>query len=173
MARSSFPDGIDQEALKSRGSGRVILLRFLIFIVILALALAGLFGGGGVGVRSVDTPAARLSLEAAERIRNGNYFEARIGVEAHLPIARPVIAVPASLWQDSTINSLIPDPEGDEYKDGEYRFRFGPLAAGERFEFKIDGQINPELYGRLKGDYRLLDGNRELARLHSKLTVIP
>ena len=173
MARTIFPDGIDAKALQSRGSNRVVLLRFLIFVIVLSLAMFGFFGGGSVRSRSVETPAARLSLEAAERIRNGNYFEARIGVEARAPIAEPVIAVPVALWRDSTINSLVPAPEKEAFRDGEYRFRFAPLEAGETLEFKIDGQINPALYGRLAGNYRLLDGDRELARIESKLTVIP
>ena len=173
MARTAFPDGIDEEATKSRGSSRVVLTRFVIFAIVLSLAMVGFFGGGGVRSRSVETPAARLSLEAAERIRNGNYFEARIGVVARAPIAQPVIAVPVALWRDSTINSLIPEPESSSFQDGEYRFRFAPLGPGESLKFKIDGQINPALYGRLAGDYRLLDGDRELARIESKLTVIP
>ena len=173
MVRTAFPDGIDAAAMQSRGSSRVILWRFIIFAVILSLAMVGLLGGGGVRWRSVETPAAWLSLEAAECIRNGNYFEARISVEPRRPIAEPVIAVPAAMWQDSTINSLIPEPQDETFRDGEYRFRFAPLAAGQRLEFKIDGQINPALYGRLAGNYRLLDGDRELARLESKLIVIP
>lgn len=173
MARTAFPDGIDQAALQSSGSSRVILIRFLIFAVILSLAMVGLFGGGGLGSRSVETPAARLTLEAAERVRNGNYFEARITVAARTPIAEPVIAVPAEMWRQSTINSLLPAPEEETFQDGEYRFRFAPLAAGQNLAFKIDGQINPALFGRLKGTYRLLDGDRELARIDSKLTVIP
>lgn len=173
MVKATFPDGIDESSLKARNPSRVILWRFLIFAVILSLALIGLFGGGGVRVRSVETPAARLSLEAAERVRNGNYFEARITVEARSPIAEPVIAVPADLWRESTINSLLPEPEEESFQGGEYRFRFAPLAAGQNLEFKIDGQINPALFGRLAGDYRLLDGGRELARIESRLTVIP
>ena len=173
MARTALPDGIDQAALQSSGSSRVILLRFLIFAVVLSLALIGLFGGGGLGSHSVETTAARLTLEAAERVRNGNYFEARINVEARAPIAEPVIAVPAELWRQSTINSLLPAPAEEAFQDNEYRFRFAPLAAGQSLKFKIDGQINPALYGRLEGSYRLLDGDRELARIDSKLTVIP
>ena len=173
MAQTALPDGIDETALQSRGSSRVILLRFLIFAVILSLAMVGLFGGGSLGSRSVETPSARLTLEAAERVRNGNYFEARITVAARAPIAEPVIAVPAALWRQSTINSLVPQPKEEGFQNGEYRFRFAPLAAGQSLEFKIDGQINPALFGRLKGTYRLLDGDRELARIDRKLTVIP
>ncbi len=173
MARTAFPDGIDATAMQSGGSARVILARFLIFAVVLALALVGLFGGGRVSPRSVETAAVRLSLEAPDRVRNGNHYKVQLKVAARAPIAEPVIAVPAAMWRESTMNSLRPEPEEEAFRDGEYRFRFAPLAPGQSLVFKIDGQINPALYGRHSGNYRLLDGDRELARIESRLTVIP
>ena len=45
--------------------------------------------------------------------------------------ADAVIAIPPSLWQDQKINSQIPAAESEEFKDGVFRFHYGPLKAGE------------------------------------------
>ncbi len=106
-------------------------------------------------------------------LRNGVLFETRIEATARQPLADAVIAIPAELWRDFTINTMLPDAIEDDYVDGEYRFHFGPLQAGKTLRFKIDGQINPAHAGTTRGRIRLLDGMREVAAVGVEQTVLP
>ena len=84
-----------------------------------------------------------------------------------------LIAVPVGLWREATINTMVPAPTEEEQKDGEFRFHFGPMDAGETLEFKIDGQLNPPLFGVSRGAIRLLDDDAPLAAQPTRLEVLP
>lgn len=92
---------------------------------------------------------------------------------ARRPMADAVIAIPVRHWRDFTINTMIPAATEEEYKDGEFRFHFDRLEAGERLMFKVDGQVNPSHIGRDMGAIRLLDDEREVAVLPFGQTVLP
>ena len=173
MARTSFPDGIDSAAMTTRDPRRLIALRFLVFALVIGLAAAGLLGGGGATSRSSENAEATFLVTSHERLRNGNLFEIRFTVAAQKTITDAVIAVPVRLLREATVNALVPAPAKERSEDGEYRFRFGRLESGDVFRFKLDGQLNPMLVGRVDGHYRLLDGEREIARLPAKLEVLP
>lgn len=173
MAKTTFPDGIDRDALTPRDPRRIIAFRFALFALILALALFGLFGGGKALRTASDAPAARFAVEGHERLRNGNFFEVRFVVEARQPIADAVIAVPRELFHEVTVNSLVPAPAEEGSDDKDFLLHYGPLEPGEILTVKIDGQLNPPLIGTARGDYRLLDAERELARLPARLEVLP
>ena len=172
MARTAFPDGIDEKAMAPRDARGVVALRFLLFAVVLILAMMGVFGGRKAEVTRADSAAALLTVEAPERYRNGNFFQTRFTVHARQPISDAVIAVPAAFLHETTINSLIPQPTDERSVGGDYLYHFGPLAAGQSLRFKIGGQFNPPLFGVTEGSYRLLDGERELVRVPARLTVI-
>jgi hypothetical protein len=101
------------------------------------------------------------------------YVEWRIEAKARRPIEDAVVAIPADLWKDMTVNSLVPAATEEEYKDGEFRFHFGTLDAGESLLFKIDGQVNPPNVNRHRGTIRLLDGERPLALSPVDVKVMP
>lgn len=149
------------------------LARFLVLGGVLALALMGVLGGAPSRSVTTDSPRATLTVEAPPRLRNGNFFETRILVTAKAPIADATIAVPVGLWREATINSMVPAPSEEEQKDGEFRFHFGPMDAGETLKFKIDGQLNPPLFGVSRGAIRLLDDDAPLAAQPTRLEVLP
>ncbi len=101
------------------------------------------------------------------------FFETRISAEAKRPIADAVIAIPAAMWRDMTINTLIPAAAEEEFADGEFRFHFGTLGVGQALSVKIDGQMNPPRFGSSSGRIRLLDGESEIVALPITLKVIP
>jgi hypothetical protein len=173
VARTSFPDGIDAAAMTAGDPRRIIALRFLTFAIIIGIAMMGLLGGGRPVDRSAKNAQASFVVTSHERLRNGNYFEIRFHATAHQPIADAVIALPAAMLRETTVNSLVPEPREEAYEDGEYRFRLGSLAAGQTLRFKLDGQLNPMLFGAVEGEYRLLDGKRELARVPATFEVLP
>jgi hypothetical protein len=72
-----------------------------------------------------------------------------------------------------TINTMTPAPGEEQFKDGAFRFDYGPLKAGETLDIKIDGQINPPLFAGTRGQIALFDGERELAATPLHITVLP
>jgi hypothetical protein len=175
MANTDLPDGIDERhvapirGLRAHASP----LAFIVLGATLAIAATGLLGGAPAPVTSVSAPAASLELKVARPLRSGLFFETHIRVTARQAIAKPVIGVDASLWRDLTINSQVPAPANERFKDGQYRFEYGPLKAGETLEVKIDGQTNPPLIGRVSGSVTLLDDDTPLTEAHVTIPVLP
>ena len=170
-----YPDGL---AERHAGHGRLLdrhanPLSFVVLGGILLIALLGLLGGGRSPVVRATAPAAVLTVKTPHTLRSGLFFETVVTVEATAPIADAVIAVPAALWRDQTINTQTPAPEKEEARDGTFRFHYGPLEAGERLDVKIDGQVNPPLTIGTSGAVVLLDGEREIARAPLTIRVLP
>ena len=172
MARL-HPDGILDPG-KGGGRGRhAALIRMVALGAILVVALFGWLGGGPSSKLAARSSQADFLIDAPTRLRNGNFFEMRLDVIARAPVADAVLTVPEPLWRDVTINSMVPAASEEEVVGGEFRFHFGPLAPGDRLQFKLDGQLNPPLFGATEGPIRLLDGEKELARHAYRLTVLP
>lgn len=177
-ASPGFPDGIvaahaDADTDAARGRGRRRWLALILLSALMVAALSGVFGGGKARPLTVTGDAAQLQVSTPRVIRNGVFFETLIRVTARTPIENAVIAVDATLWRDMTINTMIPAPSEESFKDGAFRLDYGPLKPGETLDIKIDGQINPPLFAGTDGTIALLDGERELARIPLTVTVLP
>lgn len=140
---------------------------------IMLAALFNLFGGGPVLTRQVLTPDAVLKVSTPEIIRNGEFFETLVIIEARRPIVEPVLSVSSSLWREVSINFMAPAASEEEFKDGAFRFIYGAMKTGDRLLVKVDGQINPALIGELRGQIAVSDGDRPLAALPLKIWVLP
>ncbi|MCW4462551.1 hypothetical protein OK349_12610 [Sphingomonas sp. BT-65] len=167
----SYPDGITAAA--ERGGANLNWLSLAVLGAVMLAALLGAFGGGKARNLVTDAPAARLEVHTPRVVRNGMFFETRLHVTAKAPIADAVIVVPAALWRDMTINTMIPAPGEEKAGKGAFRFSYGPLAPGEVLEIKIDGQINPPLFAGTRGTIELHDGERPLAAIPVEITVLP
>ncbi|WP_144037732.1 hypothetical protein [Sphingopyxis sp. KK2] len=148
-------------------------ISFLILAAIVVFALSGLAGGQPSPLRSKDFGAARLEVKTPSVIRNGEFFETRIRIEATSDISNVVLAVSPSLWTDMTINTMIPAAAEESFKGGAYRFSYGELRAGETLVVKIDGQINPPLFAGTEGEIALFDGDRRLGGMPLHIKVLP
>jgi hypothetical protein len=148
-------------------------ISFVILAAIIVFALSGLAGGQPSPLRSEDFGAARLEVKTPSVIRNGEFFETRIRIEATRDISNVVLAVSPSLWTDMTINTMIPAGAEESFKGGAYRFSYGALRAGETLVVKIDGQINPPLFAGTRGEIALFDGERRLGGMPLKIKVLP
>lgn len=77
------------------------------------------------------------------------------------------------LWRDMTINTMIPAPADEVLKSRSYRIVYGPLAAGDTLQVKIDGLINPPLFAGTRGTIALYDGDDMSGRLPLRIRVLP
>jgi len=172
----SYPDGIvpaHADPATGTGRGRRRWLALILLSALMIGALLGVFGGGKVRPLTATSDAATLEIRTPRVIRNGVFFETLIRVTARAPIEQAVFAVDAPLWRDMTINTMLPAPSDESFQDGAFRFDYGPLKPGETLTIKIDGQINPPLFAGTQGNVVVLDGERELAAIPLRITVLP
>jgi hypothetical protein len=143
-----------------------------LFSALLATAMTGLLGGSPGPTTVISAPAATLAVKLVRPLRSGLFFETHIRVIARRHLAKPVIGVDAPSWRDLTINSHIPAASNEGFRDGQFRFEYPALNAGETLEIKIDGQTNPPLIG-LAGAITLLEGDvgLDLAMIFSPVPI--
>jgi len=170
-----LPDGIGREALALHpGRSRLLsLLPLLVLGIILALALAGLFGGTTTDWRSVRNEAVALEVSVPRVMRSGVLFELRFRITAQRPFEDLHLAISPELLRDFTINTTIPQPAEESSEDGLFHLSYGPVQAGETVEIKIDGQVNPALFWGTEGRIAVFDGERELASMPLEIRVLP
>jgi hypothetical protein len=171
--KTAFPDGIRKEHVTPRTGWRrhASPLSLAVFGAVIVLGLTGVLGherdwrseGNGVG----------LLVHAPETIRNGEFFEMRITVEADAAIDELAIGIDQALWEDITINTLIPAATEETGEDGEFRFTFGPIEAGTTFDLKVDAQINPDIVGGNEGALTVYDGDRPITTVDLGIMVLP
>jgi hypothetical protein len=171
----SYPDGLSPDHAR-RHDWRAWASEWGSLLVLgglMAAAMSGVLGGGRAERHAADLPRATLAATLPTRVRNGEMLEMRIEVAARADIADATIAVPPSLWRDITINTQIPAAGEEAFEDGAFRFRYGPLKAGERLAVKIDGQINPPLTRGTAGEIALYDGDTRIGAVPVAITVLP
>jgi hypothetical protein len=169
----SFPDGIADDHVRpiEGWRRRASPLSLVVFGVIVALALSGWLGRERTW--SAEAQGTALEVHAPEIIRNGEFLEMRVRVTADQPIGELVIGIDESMWEDVTVNTMIPAATDEASEDGEVRLTFAELAAGTPFLFKIDMQINPDIVGGNDGTLTVYDGETELVATDLSITVLP
>ncbi len=151
-----------------RGSLCLLLLTMMMFA-----AICGMFGGKASPWIERSTSSGMLAIKTPVILRSGMLFEQHVRVKTLAPQDDLVIGVGGPLWQDMTINSMLPAPDKEMSRRGELRFHFGPARAGDVLDVKIDGQVNPPLTGGTKGRISWYDGERAIAAIPLQLRVLP
>lgn len=170
-----YPDGLaDGHARAPQGFRKVApVFSLLVLCMLMALALSGVLAGGTTPVVRASFARADLAASIPERLRNGEFYEMRLTVTARQDIAKLRLAVTPTLWRDMTVNTMVPAAGEESFEDGAFTFDYGALRAGERFEIKIDGQINPPLTIGTRGTIALYDGDAQIGVLPVAIRVLP
>lgn len=173
MSTPAYPDGITKDA--ARPPTRWQLIRRFVGVAVVGavvgLALLGVFGHERTWGASES--GVELRVHMPQVMRNGEFLELRISVTSAEPIGELEVGIGQSLWEDMTINTLLPSASEERNDDGEFRFVFGPLAAGTPFLFKVDGQVNPDFLGSNDGVIAVYDGATRLASVSVSVRVLP
>ena len=168
-----LPDGIRKEHVTPRKGWRrhASPLSLVVFGLVIVLGLTGLLGHE----RDWRSEADGVSLEvhAPEITRNGEFFEMRIAVETANAVEDLAIGVNRDLWEDMTVNTMIPAATEETGVDGEFRVSFGPMEAGTAFDLKIDLQVNPDIVAGNEGTVTVYDGDRPITAVDIDLMVLP
>lgn len=167
------PDGIGDSHVRPVAGWRrhASPLGLVIVGLVIAAGLLGVFGHERAW--SAETGDVALRIEASETIRNGEFFEMRIRIFSDRAIAEPVIGIDDSLWEDMTVNTMIPSPVDEESKDGEFRFTFAPMESGTEFLLKVDLQVNPDILGGNEGIVTVYDGTERIVAAEIEIGVLP
>ena len=167
-------EGLDPDASATRIWDRhASPISILILGAILLAALLGFTGGQPTPPKSVDFGDVHLVVKTPTTIRNGEFFETDIILTAHVAIEDAVVAVSPALWHDMTVNTMIPAPADESFKNGMFHFSYGPLDAGDSVHVKIDGQINPPLFAGTRGEIAVFDGSRRIGAMPLRIKVLP
>ncbi len=167
------PDGIDDRHARAADGRRQHAgpLSLVVFGVVLAMGVSGLLG------READWRATAngvsLAVHASQIIRSGEIFEMRISVVSDRPLAELTIGVDEGLWEDMTVNTMIPGAAEEASADGEFRFTFAELEADTEFVLKVDIQVNPDIVAGNVGAVTVYDGDQVLATTEVGITVLP
>lgn len=169
----SLPDGIREDHLRPSSGPRrhASPLSLAVFGSVIVLGFAGLLGHERDWRAAAN--GAELTVHSPEITRNGEFLEMRISVETEEPIGELVIGIEAALWEDLTVNTMIPAPTDEESADGEFRFTFAELEPGTPFLLKIDLQVNPDIVGGNDGTVAVYDDGEPIAEVPISITVLP
>ncbi|HEY6608465.1 MAG TPA: hypothetical protein VI277_04635 [Candidatus Limnocylindria bacterium] len=169
---SRTPDGIGPQHLDARGRrGRASPASLVVFGAVVVLGLTGVLGHEREW--SAVEGGTSLSVHMPETIRNGEFAEMRVTVVSEVEIADLKIGIEQGLWEDMTVNTMIPAATDESSADGEFRFTFGPLAAGTSFLLKVDAQTNPDIVGGNSGSITVYDGDTVLTGTDLDMRVLP
>ena len=168
-----LPDGIGEENIRPVKSWwrHASPLSLVVFGAVLALAFAGFLGHERDWRASEG--GTELLVHAPEVTRNGEFMEMRVSVETDEPIGELVVGVDTDLWEDFTVNTMIPAATDEESVDGEFRFTFAELEPGTSFLLKIDLQVNPDIVGGNDGMVTVYDGEEAVVGTSISITVLP
>lgn len=171
--KDPMPDGLSADHLRSPTGWRrrASPLPILALSLLMVAALSGL--AGVEETLAEETDVATVTWHAPGRIRNGEFFEMRLQVDAHARIDELVVGVDAGLWEDFTINTFLPAASEEASRDGELLFTFGPLESGGSFLMKVDAQINPDMLWRNEGTVTVYDGDVAITDLPIVMEVLP
>ncbi|MFC0204215.1 hypothetical protein [Novosphingobium soli] len=171
---SNAPYGIDPGHCEVERWARMRTpLAIIVFALVLGSALLGFLGGGAPGVKAYASPAAHATLEYQSILRSGNWFETVLTVSPKADVKDLVVAIDQPLWRGMSIDTIAPDAESAEALDGTYSYHFGEVKAGEIFNLKFDGQIQPRSLRGLSGNIAIDDGERELMSIPVAITILP
>lgn len=169
----AYPDGIAPQHLEEMAGWRrhASPLSLLVLGAVVLLALTGVLGHERDWDASSNGTSLRIHLP--EVIRNGEFLEMRITVEAGQEIGALAIGIEQALWDDMTVNTMIPAATEETSENGEFRFTFGELSPGTSFLLKVDAQINPDIVGGNAGTITVYDADEPLVAATIEMAVLP
>ncbi|HEY0391573.1 MAG TPA: hypothetical protein VGC63_07690 [Solirubrobacterales bacterium] len=164
-AAAGLPAGIDlprHRDFEGRRLGQWLRHGFLLLLTaIVVAALLNVFGQRAT-TSAVGSPAASLTVTAPQRLRGGLLYQANFRIHALRAIAKPELVLSHGWFENTTVNTLQPEPV-DESSDGDQlRLRYAPLAAGETLLVFLELQANPTNVGSHDASAAVTDGKLPL-----------
>ena len=146
---------------------------FLLVIAVCAIAaLVNVFGQRQTVSRDRHA-AASLTVSSPPRVRGGLLYQARARIRAHRAIKQPTLVFDQGWFEQTSVNSIEPQPSMEESKNGRVSLQYDPVAAGETLNVWVYFQANPTNVGRHHTDVVLEDGDTPLAAVRRTQLNLP
>lgn len=173
---SDLPDGIDlsrHRDFEGKGSGQA--LRHLFLVLLLAFVVAALLNvfGADTTTSEARAPAATLKVTAPERVRGGLLYQARIEIHSLQPIGAPTLVLDRGWIEETTLNTLEPEPAETTTDEGHLKVRYPPLKPGRILTVYLNFQANPNNVGTHNQGVALYDADKEIASVERTQVNFP
>lgn len=163
---AELPDGIDLPRHRDfEGKRPGQWLRHLYLMLLLAFVVAALLNAFGADTTTSEAvaPAATLKVTAPERVRGGLLYQARIEIHTQEPIGAPTLVFDRGWIEETTLNTLEPEPAETTTDEGHLKVRYPPLPPGRILTVFISLQANPNNVGSHNQGVALYDADEEIA----------
>jgi hypothetical protein len=137
-----------------------------------AVGIANVFGQH-THVVSVDSAAAKLSVETPGSARGGLIYQTIFRVDAHRDLAKPTLVLDPGWFDGLTINTVEPDAVEWGQQEGRNTLALPAVAAGDHFVLRLQYQVNPTVLGHRDQNVVLADGESPLLTLEHVQTIFP
>lgn len=165
---SDLPQGIDlprHRDFEGKRLGQWLRHGFLLLLVVfVAAALLNAFGAN-TSTSEAGGAAATFKVTAPERVRGGLLYQARIEIHALQPIGAPTLVFDRGWIEETTINTLQPEPAATTSDQGHLKVRYPPLQAGRTLSVFISLQANPNDVGTHAAGVALYDADKPIASI--------
>lgn len=170
---SRLPDGLTDAHVRPVAAWRrhASPLGLIVLGAFVVIALLGVLGHERTW--TAQASGTRLEVHTSEVIRNGEFLEMRIRITPADDVTELVVGIEDALWEDVTVNTMLPAATDETNENGETRFTFAELPGGADFLFKVDMQLNPDILGGNRGRITAYDGDAELVSTDISITVLP
>ncbi|MGN6256500.1 MAG: hypothetical protein ACTHN3_01960 [Solirubrobacterales bacterium] len=173
---SDLPQGIDlprHRDFEGKRPGQVIRHVFLALLtVFIAAALLNVFGARP-STSEAGGSAATLKVTAPERVRGGLLYQARLEIHANEPIGAPTLVLDKGWVEETTINTVQPEPAETTTDLGHLKLRYPPLQPGRTLTVFISLQANPNDVGTHDAGVALFNAGEEIASIERTQVNFP
>ncbi|MDX6625513.1 MAG: hypothetical protein QOE56_502 [Solirubrobacterales bacterium] len=165
---SDLPAGIDlgrHRDFEGRELGQWLRRGFLLLLIAFVIAaLLNVFGQAPT-TTTAEAGAATLTMTAPSRVRGGLLYQAKFQIDAHQAIGAPVLVLDRGWYDETTVNTVEPEPAGTTSDPGHIKLRYPPLKPGRTLVIYIDFQVNPTNVGSHDAGVALEDGSTPIASI--------
>jgi hypothetical protein len=169
------PDFLTLARNRDRAGAREAPIRRVLVTLVGLVCVAGLLNvfGQRPNTSKAAVSEASLKVYAADRVRGGLLYEARITVTAHQDLENATLVLEPGWAEGITINTIAPSPVGEASRDGNLVFELGHIKPGTSYILFLQLQVNPTNIGHRSQDVALYDGDRFLTKVDRSVTVFP
>jgi hypothetical protein len=165
---SDLPQGIDlprHRDFEGKALGQWLRHGFLLLLTIFVVAALLNAFGAKPQTQEASAAAASLKITAPERVRGGLLYQARLQIHAKEAIGAPTLVFDKGWIEETTINTVQPEPAETTSDPKHLKLRYPPLTPGRTLNVYISLQANPNDVGTHDANVALYDADEEIASI--------
>jgi len=165
---SDLPQGIDlprHRDFEGKAAGQWLRHAFLLALAVFVIAALLNAFGARPQTQEAGAAAGTLKITAPERVRGGLLYQARLQIHADEAIGAPTLVFDKGWIEETTINTVQPEPAETTSDPRHLKLRYPPLAPDRTLDVYISLQANPNDVGTHDADVALYDADEEIASI--------